>query len=47
MAWKVSSKEIKNNGCNLDIKNPHEADAGPGDPDELLTELNQSRRVCV
>ena len=35
-AWKVSAKDIKENGYNLDIKNPHDADTGPGDPDELL-----------
>ena len=26
---------------NLDIKNPHDADTGPGDPDELLQQLAQ------
>lgn len=35
-AWKVSAKEIAEGGYNLDIKNPHNADTGPGDPDKLL-----------
>jgi type I restriction enzyme M protein len=43
LAWKVSAAEIKENGYNLDIKNPHTADAGPGDPDELLAELESIR----
>jgi type I restriction enzyme M protein len=37
-AWKVSVGEIKANGFNLDIKNPNNADTGPGDPDDLLKE---------
>lgn len=40
-AWKVSAKEIAGNGYNLAIKNPHNADTGPGDPDELLAELHE------
>lgn len=35
-AWKVSAKDIKEAGYNLDIKNPNSVDDGPGDPDELL-----------
>lgn len=42
-AWKVSAAEIKENGYNLDIKNPHNADTGPGDPDDLLAELESIR----
>jgi type I restriction enzyme M protein len=37
-AWNVPVQEIIDNGYNLDRKNPHEADTGPGDPDELLAE---------
>ncbi len=37
-AWKVSADDIKANGYNLDIKNPHNADTGPGNVDELLPE---------
>jgi type I restriction enzyme M protein len=37
-AWKVSIAEIKANGYNLDIKNPHDAGAGNADPDALLAE---------
>ena len=35
-AWKVPVEQIRDSGYNLDIKNPHDADTGPGDPDELL-----------
>ena len=38
-AWKVSAEAIAANGYNLDIKNPHSTDDGPGDPDELLKEF--------
>ncbi len=37
-AWKVSADQIATGGYNLDIKNPHNADTGPGDPDALLRE---------
>ena len=37
-AWKVSAKEIKEKGYNLDIKNPNTVDPGHGDPGELLSE---------
>ena len=43
LAWKVPAADIKENGYNLDIKNPNTADTGPGDPDELLTELETIR----
>lgn len=35
-AWKVSFKDIKAGGYNLDIKNPHSPENDLGDPDELL-----------
>jgi type I restriction enzyme M protein len=38
-AWKVPIKEIIESGYNLDRKNPHTADEGPGDPDELLAQF--------
>ena len=38
-AWKVPVKEIIESGYNLDRKNPHTADEGPGDPDELLAQF--------
>ncbi len=38
-AWKVSAEEVKARGYNLDIKNPHTAQATPGDPAELLAQL--------
>ena len=40
-AWKVSVKEIKANGYNLDIKNPHKIDADDGDLEDMLTEYQQ------
>jgi type I restriction enzyme M protein len=43
LAWKVTAAEIKENGYNLDIKNPNTADTGLGDPDELLAELASIR----
>ena len=43
LAWKVTAAEIKENGYNLDIKNPNTVDTGPGDPDELLAELASIR----
>jgi len=46
-AWKVSVEEIKDGGYNLDIKNPNSADEGPGDPDELLADLERIRGETV
>lgn len=43
LAWKVSAADIKANGYNLDIKNPHSREVGPGDPDDLLAELESIR----
>ncbi len=41
-AWKVSAKEVKERGYNLDIKNPHTVEEDHGDPEALLKELNKS-----
>ena len=38
-AWKVTADDIKARGYNLDIKNPHTADADHGAPEELLADL--------
>ena len=38
-AWKVTAKEIKTSGYNLDIKNPHTAEDDHGNPEELLAKL--------
>ncbi|MCH8828047.1 MAG: SAM-dependent DNA methyltransferase, partial [Planctomycetes bacterium] len=38
-AWKVPIQEIIDSGYNLDRKNPHSTDDGPGDPDELLSQF--------
>ena len=43
-AWKVSTADIQAGGYNLDIKNPNAPDTGPGDPDQLLAELERIRR---
>ena len=40
-AWKVSAVQIKANGYNLDIKNPHDAGLGHGDPDEMLADYQR------
>ena len=40
-AWKVSVKEIKANGYNLDIKNPHKTNINQGDLEEMLIEYQQ------
>jgi type I restriction enzyme M protein len=37
-AWRVDIDTIKAANYNLDVKNPHNADEGPGDPDELLAQ---------
>jgi type I restriction enzyme M protein len=37
-AWKAPVDQIKASGCNLDIKNPHDAGDTHGDPDELLAD---------
>ena len=38
-AWKVSADDIKARSWNLDVKNPHAAEADHGDPEELLAKL--------
>lgn len=38
-AWKVSAKDIKARGYNLDIKNPHSVADDHGDPEMLLADL--------
>ena len=40
-AWRVSIEDIKANGFNLDLKNPHNSDTGPGDVDHLLPEYEK------
>ncbi|MBP8801942.1 MAG: SAM-dependent DNA methyltransferase [Kiritimatiellae bacterium] len=40
-AWRVSIDEIKAGNYNLDLKNPHNADEGPGDVDQLLPEYER------
>ena len=37
-AWRVSIDQIKAGNFNLDLKNPHATDEGPGDVDHLLPE---------
>ena len=37
-AWRVSIDQIKAGNFNLDLKNPHNSDEGPGDVDHLLPE---------
>ena len=37
--WKITAEEVKAQGYNLDIKNPHAQDDDHGDPNELLETL--------
>jgi type I restriction enzyme M protein len=43
-AWKVTIDEIKARGYNLDVKNPHTVADDHGDPEELLTLLEESEQ---
>jgi type I restriction enzyme M protein len=40
-AWRVSIDTIRAGGFNLDLKNPHRPDDGPGDVDHLLPEYEK------
>ncbi len=40
-AWRVSIDQIKAGNYNLDLKNPHNADTGPGDVEQLLPEYEK------
>jgi type I restriction enzyme M protein len=40
-AWRVSIDQIKAGNYNLDLKNPHNRDTGPGDVDHLLPEYEK------
>lgn len=40
-AWRVSIDEIKAGNYNLDLKNPHNSEEGPGNVDQLLPEYEQ------
>ena len=40
-AWRVSIETIKAGSFNLDLKNPHNSDTGPGDVDHLLPEYER------
>jgi type I restriction enzyme M protein len=40
-AWRVSIDQIKASSYNLDLKNPHQVDTGPGDVDHLLPEYEK------
>ena len=40
-AWRVTIEDIKAGNFNLDLKNPHVSDEGPGDVDELLPEYEK------
>lgn len=41
-AWKVSAKDIKDRGYNLDIKNPHQESDDLASPEELLALYNET-----
>jgi type I restriction enzyme M protein len=40
-AWRVSIDTIKAGNFNLDLKNPHSTDTGPGDVDQLLADYEK------
>ena len=40
-AWRVSMDQIRAGNFNLDLKNPHATDDGPGDVDQLLPEYEK------
>jgi type I restriction enzyme M protein len=40
-AWRVPINQIKAGNYNLDLKNPHNPDTGPGDVDHLLPEFEK------
>ncbi|MBL9044896.1 MAG: SAM-dependent DNA methyltransferase [Myxococcales bacterium] len=40
-AWRVPIEQIKAGNYNLDLKNPHRSDDGPGDVDHLLPEYEK------
>jgi type I restriction enzyme M protein len=40
-AWRVSIDQIRTGNFNLDLKNPHSPDTGPGDVDHLLPEYEK------
>ena len=40
-AWRVSIDKIKAGNFNLDLKNPHSSDTGPGDANHLLPEYEK------
>lgn len=40
-AWRVPIDQIKAGNYNLDLKNPHNPDTGPGDVDHLLPEYEK------
>jgi type I restriction enzyme M protein len=40
-AWRVGIDQIKAGNYNLDLKNPHNSDTGPGDVDHLLPEYEK------
>ncbi len=40
-AWRVSIDTIKAGNFNLDLKNPHSSDTGPGDADQSLEALTR------
>ena len=40
-AWRVPIDTVKAGNFNLDLKNPHSSDTGPGDVDHLLPEYEK------
>ena len=47
LAWKVTADEVKARGYNLDFKNPHTVAEDHGDPEELLSKLQEQEKQTV
>ena len=47
VAWRVTADQVKARGYNLDFKNPHTAADDHGDPEQLLTKLNETESQTV
>jgi type I restriction enzyme M protein len=47
VAWRVTADEVKARGYNLDFKNPHTVADDHGDPEELLSKLDEAEKQAA
>ncbi len=47
VAWRVTAEQVKERGYNLDFKNPHTVADEHGDPEELLSKLEEAEREAA